>query len=202
MHIYLQSPDGGHISLLVTYLRRGITLIIMRRVITLRTTARVKAKKESRRTCNKNAWNLKISLVHFVWWDLMGWLNGELDSHLLGEKKPVNSTIFHIIAFRIREPVIKLIFFSLENNFIFTKNIFLVTWIFRELGLKKKMSSTWNHFFQRDHSEHFTISCLLFATLTEINFLVYLLISCLPSLEWGHLLYLMCLPLYPQNPLQ
>ena len=120
----------------------------------------------------------------------------------VGEKKPVNSTIFHIIASRIREPVIKLIFFSLENNFIFTKNIFLVTWIFRELGLKKKMFSTWNHFFQRDHSEHFTISCLLFATLTEINFLVYLLISCLPSLEWGHWPYLMCLPLYPQNPLQ
>lgn len=59
MHTYLQSPDGGHISLLVRYVRKRMTSAIVRRVITLRTTARVITKK-SRRTCNKKAWNLTI----------------------------------------------------------------------------------------------------------------------------------------------
>lgn len=65
----------------------------------------------------------------------------------VGEKKPVNSIILHIIASRIREPMIKLMFFSSENNCIITKNIFLLTWILKELSLKKKMFSTWHHSF-------------------------------------------------------
>lgn len=53
------------------------------------------------------------------------------------EKKPVHSTILHIIYSRIKGTYNKTNFYhrSPENNCIFTKNILFVTWIFRELGL-------------------------------------------------------------------
>lgn len=60
---------------------------------------------------------------------------------MAGEEIPVNSVMVQINAFRIKRTYDKSNVSLQKNNCIFAKTILLVTWIVRELGLKKTLFS-------------------------------------------------------------